>query len=518
MSKRLQLFPVHPFLFVAYFFAFLYANNLGRVNTATMALPFGLAIGIVAVIYVVLYRATRDVHRGALLTSLLVLLFFAYGHAYGWVYSRVSVTPLMLHLLLTQTVLALLLVGQMAIRRARDVKQATVAAHLMAALLLIMASLPLMTGGSRGEANGPTWQTSAVEPGVGVGHDAPDIYLIVLDSYARRDVLEQHYQFDNQVMLDSLRAIGFQISEHSNSNYTWTFLSLASLLNMRYLDELATGPRERGLTPSRAESLVRTNQVVDLLQTNGYRYIHFNSTFGATRNSPIADEQVHCRGAIFDEEAYRALIESTWLRVLDFAVASDLARCHLHQFEQLASVAGRPGPKFVFAHFIPPHHPYLFDREGKVLRRATIANQMQFQRNLWADRDGYLEQLLFVNDRVLDVIGRILEESEAEPVIVLMSDHGPQLPEADNHTFLAARFANLTAMYLPDLGRIGNSTVPADITPVNIFRLVLGQYLGFELPTLPNRHIFSTFHDPYAFVDVTSELPTHGDKGINWDG
>ncbi len=68
----------------------------------------------------------------------------------------------------------------------------------------------------------------------------------------------------------------------------------------------------------------------------------------------------------------------------------DIASCHLQNFDALAAQASAPGPKFVFAHFLLPHHPYLFDRDGNVLRHATISDQFEFQKRLWEDRAAYL--------------------------------------------------------------------------------------------------------------------------------
>jgi hypothetical protein len=215
---------------------------------------------------------------------------------------------------------------------------------------------------------------------------------------------------------------------------------------------------------------------------------------------------VECHRSIFDEEAYRALVESSWLRVLDFAVVGDLARCHLSQLDQLAEVSDRSGPKFVFAHFIPPHHPYLFDRDGRILRRATLANQMEFRKNLWADRNGYLEQLQFINQRVLGTIERIIAGSSRSPLIVLMSDHGPQLPEADRWTYLDARFANLVAVHRPGESDAAALPLPDQITSVNLFRNLLRPYTELALEPLPDRFFYSTYQEPYRFKEITEEL------------
>ena len=65
--------------------------------------------------------------------------------------------------------------------------------------------------------------------------DAPDIYVILLDGYARADVLSEYYGFDNGPFIQGLERRGFQVGAASEANYTWTFLSLASTLNMDYL-------------------------------------------------------------------------------------------------------------------------------------------------------------------------------------------------------------------------------------------------------------------------------------------
>ena len=54
----------------------------------------------------------------------------------------------------------------------------------------------------------------------GAALDDPDIYFIVLDGYARADVLAKYYGFDNGPFIGGLRQRGFQVSEASRSNST----------------------------------------------------------------------------------------------------------------------------------------------------------------------------------------------------------------------------------------------------------------------------------------------------------
>jgi len=62
----------------------------------------------------------------------------------------------------------------------------------------------------------------------------PDIYVIVLDGYARSDVLRTLYQCDNTAFLDGLKSRGFQVAAKSQANYVQTALALGALLRMDY--------------------------------------------------------------------------------------------------------------------------------------------------------------------------------------------------------------------------------------------------------------------------------------------
>jgi hypothetical protein len=145
----------------------------------------------------------------------------------------------------------------------------------------------------------------------------PDVYVIVLDGYAREDVLAQQYGFDNSEFLDDLRARGFEIGAASAANYHWTFLSLASTLNMNYVQPLM-GDAISPQSESRAAvyDAIRNNAVMRFLRSRGYRSYHLQSTWGATLHNSYADVQVPCSGSIFKDEFVRVLAEASWLKAL----------------------------------------------------------------------------------------------------------------------------------------------------------------------------------------------------------
>src|SRR4029077_20790654 len=94
----------------------------------------------------------------------------------------------------------------------------------------------------------------------------------------------------------------------------------------------------------------------------------------------------------------------------------------------------------------------------------------------------------------------------APPLITLQSAPGWgmnldfQSPERSD---LRERMGILNAYLFPDRDYRGLDDA---ITPVNSFRVVLDHYFGARLARLPERSFFSTWTEPFRFVDVTERV------------
>ena len=365
-------------------------------------------------------------------------------------------------------------------------------------LLLVLVVVQLVGTGAATSRRPPAKSGGAITAGAGTSRD---IYYIVLDGYARADVLQDQYDFDNGPFLEALRQRGFRVADESRANYYWTFLSLSSALNLDYLQSLLPGQLEpRSQRRKQVYRLLRDSRVAAFLHDRGYRTVHLQSTWSGTAANPYADDFRECHGGLLSDEYLRALAEVSWLKALGSRASLDLATCHLNNLETLGTMGSERGPKFVFAHFLPPHHPYLFDRQGHVLRHASLSDQFEFQKLLWEARQPYVDQLIFINERILRAIDRIRADSAQDPIIVLQSDHGPNLrdglSEERQHQI---RFANFSAFLLPGAPA---DLIPDEGTPVNHFRRIFNHYFGTSHAILEDRYFVSPFALPYAFKEV----------------
>lgn len=502
------LTTLYPFLLGVYPVLFLYSQNPGQATPDLLPLPLALSLCLTLVVLVVARLTTRDVHKASLATAVVLAAFFAYGHLHSAVYLatvNVMAPPRQIptqaryeYYLQWTLACAVLLLLRRLLRgisriRAEVLPEASKAATATVLVLLVLVGIT----GLGHRASATTTQSGPAErvPVSGASTD-PDIYHIVLDGYGRKDVLERHFGLDNSPFLNALEAEGFEVASRSTANYYWTHASLPSMLNMRYLGDVAArqGPSTNDLTAF--FSMIRESEVTHFLRRRGYRIVHLDSTWPGTMGNERADVLIACASGWFQINFYRALVESSALRILQSPITNDLARCHLEQFNSLERAAALPGPKYVFAHFIPPHHPYVFDRHGNVLREATTVDQFEFNLHLWSRRDLYRDQLLFINDRLLRALRTIIATNKGAPVIVLHSDHGPQLVDANGYPEpgdAEARFGNLFALRT----NAARGVTPSDVTLVNAYRIIFNHYFDAKLPTLPAEHYHSPFDRPY---------------------
>jgi hypothetical protein len=512
IQRRLPELPLHPLLAAAYPVVFLFATNAAeQVTLAPMWGPLGLALAGTLIALLILRVFTRDWHLAALGTTVLVAGFFGYGHA--WVGIRGALDsqwPLI-------AAWALLIgVALFATWRFRDwARRATPALNLIAALLLLMNSWGLTQAVVAHGASEPVQpEASALELDPGPGN-APDVYNIVLDRYAGSTALAQAFDFDNEPFLAALEDRGFHVARHAHANYIKTPLSLVSSLNMEFLDaaQLAS-EQESGRDRDPIHELLRGRLAVpSALKELGYQYVHIANWWQPSATNVDADRVFRYTG---QDEFSAVLAQTTLIRAFnepeaapsdpyDWRVLYNHTRYALDKLEQIPEL---PGPKFVFAHLLIPHDPYVFDVDGSFTGRALVAERGRVE--------SYRRQLEYANVRILEIIDRILDES-ADAVIFLQADEGP-FPARyaeDEWAFrwrdatdaeLEEKFGILFAMRVPGAD-VDAAGFHDEITPVNAWRVIFNARFGTDLPMLPDRtwaHV--SLYDFFDFFEITDRL------------
>jgi len=335
----------------------------------------------------------------------------------------------------------------------------------------------------------------------------PDIYYIILDGYGRNDVLKEIYEFDNKDFIQKLERLGFFVGNQSRANYSQTYLSISSSLNMDYLQNMF---REKETVGGRSilVNIIDQNAVYKNLKKHGFDIVSISGTW--TEENLYYDVNMK-KKEVGINRFENMLIKITPLRLFKNFRLNIKRNAILNGFSQLGKIPKITKQTFVYAHFLMPHPPFIFNNKGepvnpKGLEIETDGDQfLKFYPDLQEYRRKYIDQLEFVNKLVLKTIEKILNESKVQPIIILQSDHGPgsltrwENPEKTN---MKERMSILNAYYIQGGGQEG---LYENITPVNSFRMIFNVLFNEKNPILPDKSYFSTWSHPYKFIEIDKE-------------
>lgn len=521
-------FPFHPLLVGIAPAAILYADNLLEVTLGAALRAFSASFLFAILLYVLLALLLKNWSRAGLVSSLVLILLLSYGHLYNLAkrISLLGITPGRHRYMLPATLLLCASLLWWGWKRKGSHRSMTRSFNIVSLILLTLPLVRVAGFASRSLASEAKTRArgqvmvEGLPSGVSHVDDLPDIYYIILDGYARADVLETFFELDNAPFLQELERRGFQVASCSRSNYTLTSLSVSSTLNMSYLDSFPVDLE--GANLNQIGEFTKISVVRRFLEGVGYKTVAFESGYFV---SEWSDAEVYLSNAgavkkpfsglnsfeamylgstvgriLFDG---RSFIPGSLATFLDYAYTEHRERA-LFILEQLGRVPSLQlgGPKFVMAHVLAPHPPFVFGPNGEVItQRETFSLVDDILRE---DREdyiaGYRDQVRYINQRALDLIEVILEQSETPPVIVLQGDHGA----GRRMTSDFARTAILNAYHLPGDAQ---EQVYASITPVNSFRVIINTYFDAKLEILDDVSRLSLYGAPFKFTIIPEQDP-----------
>jgi hypothetical protein len=509
----MKRWPFHPLLIAAYPVLALFARNVDEIRSTAILRSLLISIIATGVVWFLLNLVIKDWRRSAILASLYATLFFSYGHVYHFLEAH-TVLGLALgrHRLLGVVWLILAGVGTWAaLRKTKDLPTVTQALNLIGMALVTMPVVLMLIYSVQLNTVNAQQATSQAQDGqvkLQSGPEMPDIYYIVLDAYTRGDVLKDKFHLDNSTFTDELEKLGFYVADCSQSNYGFTKFSITSTLDMDFIDAISERYLGGKMDLIWIPELLRKNEVRQNLEQLGYTTVVFDNNYinllwndadviYRMNPSRFNTEQLFpgvngFEAMLIRESAALVLTDSLSIFGDRFIPITNLPdnghrELILYMFEKLKGVPLTvKSPKFVYAHFVAPHFPIVFDPEGGPVILAENA-----------DLDTYIAayrgEVLYLNKRVLEVVREIISTSTTPPVIIIQGDHGDDKATAND------RMKILNAYYLPGVDR---SKLYPTISPVNSFRLVFNEIFGGNYALLPDKSYFSTLQEPLDYTEI----------------
>ena len=524
--------PFYLWLIGLYPVLHLYAENLGLVKDREVPIVCAAMIAATTAAFLLANRTLQNRHKTAVILSACSLAFSFSGHAYA----LIGTLFLWEWTILVLVALAILLSRLWRGNSRHICSRVTPLFNLIVLSLLAIPCTRIITSYVSNSiyiqpVSAYDDPATARDPGPKVydSDSHPDIYYIIPDGYPSDPWLKNEMNYDNSNFSAALEERGFTVVKHAQSNYGATLTSLASILNMRFLDN---NPSPFGdldfLRISIADSVVARQ-----LQQLGYTYVHFLS--GYMLPSPIADinRDFTPLGPIeitVDERSFATIVidgtaidgnlvnsshfyKQSFIRLYLDTTLLRIARSQLERFiysgefepydltaparfldtiEEIKSIASMPEATFTVVHLMKPHSPTVFD-----------ANGQSVEANWHPTHDEYFAEFTFTNSKFLQMIDSIIEVSDHEPIMIFQADHGSILGSLSNEDSRLTLFDSYAAYYVSGAYSID---FPKPFTLVNTFPLILNAVFGTDFEYQPNRliELQSGYDAPFDQLDVTS--------------
>ncbi len=464
MKKLFEKFPFHSFLILPYLAIFLYAKNAHLLSIGMIIRPLLVSLVFSSLfLFVAYFLFCRNIIKAGLWTSFVLFFMANYGFIYDyleilyyqgyWPFSNI-------HRYLIFFFFVLFIVAFLFIRYSKYYFfNLTRWLNILLPMLIVANLIFILVNTNLKERRKLTY-TCDDTPVIHTSVNKPDVYYFILDGFANRRTIEEFYKARFDTFYNFLQANGFYIADSSFANYYFTYSSLTATLNMNYLDH------------SQSISL-SDNLVFRVFKSLGYNIYNINSGYAVSRYFICVDVDLN-NEIINDYE--RAILKSTIFRLDDLIGIIPYLRIK-QQFDYIRNFDFRSNsPKFVFAHIVCPHPPYVFNRNGE------LSPVNSFSDKTWDPKDAYIEQLTFIGLEIMNIIRAIKEvykNAFTQPIIIIQSDHGPFFSNYSQEVIKYCRTHILNAFHVskPD-------SLYKHISSVNTFRYIFRYEMGLNTKLL----------------------------------
>jgi len=298
--------------------------------------------------------------------------------------------------------------------------------------------------------------------------------------------LKKYYGYDNHLFIDHLEGLGFKVVKNASSNYNYTLLSVASMLNGEYLQFPGNRSAYSDENYTLALSKIYQNSTFLSFRKLGYETVNYSpfSILGSASeysNSFLpAKSSLMLHPTVFNDlidllpfYIARKLKAKKWLAGMFKAKISTNYQLIKKVLKESSEQRSKPG--FYYVHLMMPHSPFAVDSSGNINLGFLAAGSMSTE----TKREAYFQYLIYTNKVISEFISQLKANTKGKAVIIVMSDHGSRdLMSADD---VQAGFNSFNAVYLPGSD---SSFLYDGFTNVNQFRALFSVITKKQIPLL----------------------------------
>ncbi|MEN8242935.1 MAG: sulfatase-like hydrolase/transferase [Chloroflexota bacterium] len=456
-------------------------ENIEFIHLSSLFRSLLISVIAAAIFYLLLSLILKDKRKSGILAGLLVFMLLTYGNVFLFLEGRLG-DAVDHRTLLGIYALLYFLVGVLIISKVQNAKDYNLA--ILTGGLVIVLYLLISIGFyeykvyrsevSAQESSDP-FSSSLTEEDIS---NLPDIYLILLDGHTRSDVLREDYGYDNSQFIMGLEDLGFWVADCSISNYPATNFSTAALFEMDYMHNVYEEYDNLVFPP------LNNTAVFRILGDHNYSTVTFHNFvfehFNLKDDIRFAKEDLQFGSInefekmVVDTSILRILMDmeelfpDSWVRVFTDNFYLTHYRDTLFALETLPTLPEMDERKFVYAHLMVTHDPFVFMPDGS------------FNTSKKLTKTDYRNSVEFIDNALPKIVEEIINQSEEPPIIIIMGDHGATIKGNP----IDKRVSILFSVYLQGEEAEGFYD---EISLVNVFRLIFNDLFDADLDLIEDQ-------------------------------
>ena len=489
MIEKLRKSPFYVLLLAVFFCLHGSAENFGFVNFYDV-LYVGLGIlFFLIVLFAVFYLSSKNILYSGFLTFFTVAWYLFFGAIKDAMF-------IFLPMLSSYSILIPVLVilnaaaGILLLKKTLLLKKLTFFLNVLFIIYCLTdAGTILYKSGQKLTAN------NDFSFNVNTVHQKPNVYYLLFDEYAGYKNLADSFNFKNDLLYDHLKKDRFEILP-GFSNYNMTPFCMSSILNMNYVKPVKDTANLSFNDMQDRSREIKYAAVFNIFTKMGYDINNFSIFDVGNQKSLETNQFILGHSQLLTHK----ILHNRMLKDLSYHLLSGKYASVFFQnlynnayatynkkieTELLRTVkTEKVKPAFVYAHFLLPHSPVLYDSSGKFVSYHNKEDISDSNRKAL-----YLDYLKYTNSKIISLADEIIQHDPSS-VIAVMSDHGYR----DWETKSLLQMYNFNNFcFIRNTG----ATIKIDRTPisgVNFFRYFFNQYFDQSMPYLKDSVGLYLFH------------------------
>ena len=353
----------------------------------------------------------------------------------------------------------------------------------------------------------------------------PNVYFFIIDTYLRKDILQNIYNYNNDEFINNLNNRGFYIANKSIANFNQSATSITTTFETEY--KFLKNIDNKDYAKNLGYSIINS-PVLRIFNKNNYNVILVESLIPLAKCNQIV---THC---IIGNNFYFSFLITTPIiqianyiryifptiekyldsigldKLLDTSIEKDDPRYIVEisfKFKQ---------PYFIFAHLRITHSPFIYNEDcSRRDIKYDVYDKSQFK-DIWTNnidklRSLYVSQIQCANKQMLEAVDKIIHK-DRDAIIIIQSDHGWHTQNQkyiDISSWTKNQFLEyygiLNVLKLPESCK---DILYPSISPVNTFRVEFS-CIGFrKYELLPDRYFITIDNDnKYLIKDIYDIQP-----------